>query len=94
MIKNQNQKIKKILLDKDLYFFKNKIMLSKKTVFEVLANLWINLSSAWFSILLVSPGLFSIKSQQQYFNLLTTNLPLGILSLIVSFYLAELKNRL
>ncbi|GAB4219965.1 MAG: hypothetical protein Fur009_8420 [Candidatus Microgenomates bacterium] len=69
-------------------------MPSKKTIFEVLANIWINLSSAWFGILLVSPGVFSIKSQNEYFNLLTTNLPLGILSLIASFYLTEAKNRL
>lgn len=67
---------------------------SKKTILEVLSSIWINLSSAWFGVLLVTPGFISTKNISQYLSLLTTNLPLGILSLMVSFYLTEAKNKI
>lgn len=65
---------------------------SSKTVFEVLASLWINLSSGWLGILVVAPGFFGVKSLEEYIKLLTINLPLAIVGLIFSFSLTELKN--
>lgn len=52
--------------------------ISLKTVFEVLAEVWINLTSGWFGIVIVTPG-FLGTSIDDYIKLLTINLPQGIL---------------
>jgi len=63
--------------------------LSKSTLAKILADLSINLSSGWFGILLVSPGLFGVSSLEEYLRLLTTNLPFGIFGLVVAYLLLE-----
>jgi len=63
--------------------------LSKPTIAKILAEVSINLSSGWFGILLVSPGLFSISSIEEYLRLLTINLPFGIFGLAVAYLLLE-----
>jgi len=60
-----------------------------RTFLEVLNQTSINVSSAWFAIVLVSPGFLEMSSLQQYFELLIKNVPLGIVSLILNSWLAE-----
>lgn len=67
---------------------------SSKTVFEVLASVWINLSSGWLGILVVAPGFFGLELLGEYIKLLTINLLLAIVGLIFSFSLTELKNQI
>lgn len=62
---------------------------SIKTLFEVLAAILINLTSGWFGALLVAPGLFGITTFLEYRQLLTANLPFGILGLALSLWLTE-----
>lgn len=66
---------------------------SQKTIFEVLASIWINLISWWLGILIIAPGFFGVKSIEEYKKLLTINLPLAIVGLMFSFSLTEVKNR-
>lgn len=61
---------------------------SPKTILEVTAAIFVNLTSAWLGILLVSPGLANATSQQ-YINLLLHNLPFAIVGLLLSFWLTE-----
>ena len=62
---------------------------SRKTIFEVFAGTTINLTSGWFGILLVAPGFFGDSTFEEYFKLFITNVPFGILGLLVSFWLTE-----
>lgn len=66
---------------------------SKRTLYEVLAGIWINLTSAWFGILVVAPGFFGASSFEQYIGLLTINLPLGIVGLLIALWLSEKSKR-
>jgi len=61
---------------------------STKTLFEVMATIWANLTSAWFGILMVSPALFEIPFNQ-FLRSLTINLPLGILGLLITLWFAQ-----
>ena len=61
---------------------------SAQTLFEVMATIWANLTSGWFAILLISPGLFNIPLDK-YLQSLTINLPLGILGLLITLWFAE-----
>lgn len=56
---------------------------------EVLSDLFTNLSSGWFGIILISPGIFGIPSLGEFLKVLTINLPFGILSLVMAGYLKE-----
>lgn len=60
----------------------------RKTTLEVVSGIMINLTSSWFGILLISPGLFG-TSLGEYFRLLLQNLPFGIVSLIITIWLSE-----
>lgn len=62
---------------------------STKTFFEVMATIFINLTSGWFGVLFVAPGLFDVASLSEYRQLLTANLPFGILGLVISLWLTE-----
>lgn len=67
---------------------------SAKTLFEVLAGIWINLTSAWFGIILVSPGLFGVSSFSEYNKLLSANIPFGIMGLFIALWLTERSKKL
>ena len=62
---------------------------SLRTFFEVLAGIWLNLTSGWFGILLISPGLFGTVSPGGYIQLLTVNGPFGIVGLLITLWLFE-----
>lgn len=68
--------------------------ISEKTFFEVLTNIWVNLTSGWFALLLIAPGFLGTKSIEEYFQLLITNLPFGIVGFIIALILAERSKRL
>ena len=68
--------------------------LSQSTVAKILADLAVNLASAWFGVLLVSPGLFGARSIGEYLWLLTTHLPFGILGLVAAYWLLERSKEL
>lgn len=63
-------------------------LFTKRTLLGVSNQVLINLTSGWFGVVLISPGLLGVPSQQ-YFELLIKNLPIGILSLVVSAFVAE-----
>ena len=65
---------------------------STKTFFEVMTAVFVNLTSGWFGVLFVAPGLFEVVSFFEYRQLLTINLPFGILGLGLSLWLTE-KNK-
>lgn len=62
---------------------------SQKTFLEVTTSIMLNLTSGWFGVLLISPGLSSGITVDKYLKSLTTNLLFGILGLIVSLILTE-----
>lgn len=64
-------------------------LFSFKTFLEVFNQMFINLTAGWFAVSLVSPGIFGVSSQQQYFELLSHNLPFGIMGLLISSFIAE-----
>lgn len=64
-------------------------LFSLKTFLEVVSQIFINLSSGWFGVVLISPGFFGVSSQEQYFQLLIKHLPFGIVGLVLSAFLAE-----
>lgn len=64
-------------------------LFSKKTILEVLASMFINLTSGWFGVVLITPGLFGASSLNEYLRLLIVNLPFGIVGLIISIILSE-----
>lgn len=63
--------------------------LNPDTIAKILADLAINLSSGWFGILLISPGLFGVSSIGDYLGLLIINLPFGIVGLVTAYWLLE-----
>lgn len=62
---------------------------SAKTFLEVFNQALIGITSAWFGIALVSPGIFGVSSLQEYFKLLIQSFPFGMMGLIFSSVLAE-----
>ena len=60
-----------------------------KTLLEVIVSVFINLTSGWFGVTLISPGFFGVTSQDQYFTILLQNLPFGIIGLVFSAILLE-----
>jgi hypothetical protein len=62
---------------------------SLKTALDVFAGIWINLTSAWFGTLLVSPTFFGAFALEKYWQLLTINALDGIVGLTFSLWLTE-----
>lgn len=62
---------------------------SAKTLLEVLTGITINLTSVWFAVIFIAPGIFGVSSFGEYSALLTQNLPFGIMGIITSALLAE-----
>ena len=54
-----------------------------KSLLEVIGGLLLNLSSGWFGVILISPGILG-KSFSQTAPTLLANIPFGILSLLFS----------
>lgn len=65
------------------------ILFSRKTFLEVLASIFTNLTSGWFGVLFIAPGVFGVKSVEEYLAVLTQNLPFAILGLVFSLFFAE-----
>jgi len=65
------------------------ILISRKTVLDVITLIFINLTSGWFGLVFVSPGFLGKVSIDAYLKLLTTNLAFGIFGLIISLFLTE-----
>lgn len=68
--------------------------ISQKTFFEVLTNIWVNVTSGWFAILLIAPGVFGTSSTGEYFQLLIKNLPFGIVGFVIALILTERSKKL
>jgi len=64
-------------------------MFSQKTVLEVVTSIFVNLTSGWFGVLLIYPGLSNGTTTEQYLKSLMSNLQYGIFGLIVSLILTE-----
>ena len=62
---------------------------SYETFLEVTISIMVNLTSGWFGVLLISPGLSSEITLDRYLKSLTSNLLYGILGLIFSLILTE-----
>ncbi len=62
--------------------------LSQQTIYAGLSSVFINLSSGWFGLVVISPGLLSIPSDAAA-TFLINNTFFGIVSLIVGFILLE-----
>ena len=71
-----------------LIFLTLMILLPTKSTLEVITGIMVNLTSGWFGVLLISPGLFGV-SPTEYLRLLLFNLPFGIVSLVVTIWLSE-----
>lgn len=54
-----------------------------KSILEAIGGLLLNLSSGWFGVVLISPGLLG-KSYLETTPVLLANIPFGILSLVSS----------
>lgn len=67
---------------------------SKKTIFEVLAGVSINLTAGWFGLLAVSPGFLGSSSVVKNLSSLTINISLGIVGLFSSLVLTEWSKKL
>ena len=67
---------------------KKLLFFTPQTFLETLAGIFINLTSGWFGILIVSPPLFKV-TPTEYYELLKYNLPFAILSLVVTLWLAQ-----
>jgi len=63
--------------------------ISQSTFFEVLTGIWVNVTSGWFAILLIVPGLFGTSSIEEYFQLLIKNLPFGIVGFVIALVLTK-----
>ncbi|MDO8515178.1 MAG: hypothetical protein Q7S14_01635 [bacterium] len=57
---------------------------SSHSVFSVLSDLAINLSSGWFGVVLIAPGISGSSSFTEYIQLLTINVPFGIVGLVIA----------
>jgi hypothetical protein len=64
-------------------------LFSQKTVLEVIASIFVNLTSGWFGVLLISSGLSSGITVDKYLESLMSNLQYGIIGLLVSLILTE-----
>jgi len=64
-------------------------LFSQKTFLEVVASIFVNITSGWFGVLLIFPGLSSGITLDKYLKSLTSNLLFGILGLIFSLILTE-----
>lgn len=62
---------------------------SPKTFFEIASELLVNLAAGWLGALLIVPGFVGVLSIKEYFQLLTVNLPFGILALIFALLFSE-----
>lgn len=71
----------------------NTNLFSYKSILEVVTSIFINLTSGWFGLLLVFPGLSSEITLEKYFKSLTSNLLFGIVGLIFSLILMEKVNQ-
>lgn len=65
------------------------ILFSRKTLLEISNQILVNLTSGWFGIVLIAPGIFVVSSIQQYLELLIKNLPFAIIGLILCVIIAE-----
>lgn len=63
-------------------------LFSIKTFFEVLAALFVNLTSAWFGVILVTPTIFGFPPSEIVLTL-TSNMGFGIVGLLISLFLTE-----
>ena len=64
-------------------------LFSKKTFLEVLTSVFTNVTAGWFTVVLISPGIFGVSFPSEYFALLTKNVPFGIVGLVLTSMLAE-----
>jgi hypothetical protein len=64
-------------------------LFSRKTLLEISNQVLVNLTSGWFGIVLIAPGIFGVSSAQQYLELLIKNLPFAIIGLTLCVILAE-----
>lgn len=69
-------------------------LFSKKTFFEVLSAIFINLTSVWVGLTFAAPGLYKFSSFEEYKQLLTINLPFAIIGLIISLWLTQRSKEL
>lgn len=64
-------------------------IVSLKTFLEVIASIFVNITSGWFGVLLIFPGLSSGITLDKYIRSLTSNLIFGIFGLIFSLIITE-----
>lgn len=62
---------------------------SRKTAYETLSAIFVNLTSAWFARILIAPGLTGSSTIPEYARLLIANLPSGIVGFILATAIAE-----
>lgn len=62
-------------------------MFSRLTLASLLAEVFINLSSGWLGVLLITPGFFQVASWIEYLRILITNLPFAILCFAIAYWL-------
>ncbi len=68
-------------------------LFSAKTVLEVEAAIFVNLTSGWLGILLITPALLK-TSLEAYLGLLTTYIPFVILGMLASLIIIEQSKKL
>lgn len=64
-------------------------LFSRRTFVEILNQTLINLSSGWLGVAFIAPGIFGVKSVQEYILLLFQNVPFGIVGLVFASIVAE-----
>lgn len=69
-------------------------LFSVKSSLEVLASILVNLTSAWFGVMLVVPGFLGATSLEGYLKLLTANLPFAIVWLFITLWVWEKSKNL
>lgn len=67
---------------------------TQKTLYEVLAALSVNITSGWFGIVFIIPGFTGTISLREYFIILITYLPSGIVGFIVTLIISEKAKKL
>ena len=70
------------------YIHRKIILFSAKTVLEVLAALFVNLTSGWLGVILIAPTIFHLPASE-IIPTLTANMTFGILGLLLSIFLTE-----
>ena len=68
--------------------FSSQYTISVRVWFEIFSEFFVNLSVAWFALVIVEPQVSSINSLSELF-LLTYRVILGILSLVLAKYFRE-----